>query len=148
MTVRGETFEDDVLKMAPAGAVRVQADADWGGDVDRRSTSGVIVWVKTEADKSYLVQSVSQKQTTIALPTAEAELISMLAGVCRMCGVNQTWRWILAAKGVIDDVKAVDEIIGSDSKAGINILTQSGSSRRTKHMKLKVLFLHIASRST
>ena len=53
--------------MAPAGAVHVQADADWGGDESRKSTSGVIVWVKADTGKWYMVQSMSRKQTTVAL---------------------------------------------------------------------------------
>ena len=32
MTVKGEIFEEDLLKLAHIGAVYVQADADWGGD--------------------------------------------------------------------------------------------------------------------
>ena len=48
-----------------------------------------------------------------------------------MRGVSQMWRWMLA-EGVIEDMKVVDEIIGSDSKAGISILKRNGSSRRTK----------------
>ncbi len=95
MAVKGETFDEDVLKQAPAGELHVCAGGrrlDWGGDEDKRSTSGVIVWVKAETRKWYLVQSPSRKQTTFALSTAEAELISMLGGVCEMRGVSQLRR--------------------------------------------------------
>ncbi len=68
----------------------------------------------------------NRKQTTVALSTAETVLISMLAGMCDMCGISQMWRWMLA-EGVIEDMKVVNEIIGSDSKAGINILKRNGS---------------------
>ena len=64
----------------------------------------------------------------------------MLAGVCEMRGISQLWRWMLA-KGVIDDMKNAEEIIGSDSSAGISILSTKGSSRRTQHVELKVFFL-------
>ncbi len=87
-----------------------------------------------------MVQSVSRKQTTVALSTAEAKLISMLGGVCEMRGVSQLRPWNLAA-GVIENMKHYDEIIGSDSQAGISILKRKGSSRRTKRIELKVLFL-------
>ena len=109
MTVKGHTFNEDVLKLAPAGAEHVQTDADWGGDEDGNSTSGGIVWVKAEDGQWYLIQSVSRKQTTVALSTAESELIAMLAGVCEMRGISQLWRWMLA-KGVIDDMKDAEEI--------------------------------------
>ena len=64
----------------------------------------------------------------------------MLAGVCEMRGISQLWRWMLA-KGVIDDMKNAEEIIGSDSSAGISILKRRGSSRRTKDVELKAFFL-------
>jgi hypothetical protein len=63
----------------------------------------------------------------------------MLGGVCKMRGISQLWRGMLAG-GVIEDMKQCDEITGSDSKAGISIL-RKGSSRRTKHIELKVFFL-------
>ncbi len=64
----------------------------------------------------------------------------MLAGVCEMRGVSQMWH-LMSAEGVTEDMKVVDEIVGSDSKAGVRILKRSGSSRRTKHVVLKVFFL-------
>ncbi len=78
------------------GSVHVQADADWGGDADSKSRSGVIVWVKADTGTWYLVRNVTRKQTTVALSMAEAALISMLAGMCAMLGVSQMWRWMLA----------------------------------------------------
>ncbi len=81
MTVRGEIFDEDVFVMAPTGSVQVRAHTVSGGDADRKSTSGVIAWVKEATGKWYLVQSVSRKQTTVSLFSAEAELISMLADV-------------------------------------------------------------------
>ncbi len=74
MTVKGETFDEDILKQVPAGAVHVQADADWGGDEDKRSTSGVIIYRRSDRlgesrVKWYLMQSASRKQTTVALST-------------------------------------------------------------------------------
>ena len=116
------------MKLAPPGAVHVQTDADWGGDPDRKSTSGVIVWVKDATGKWYSVQILSRKQTTVALSTAEAELIAMLAGVCERRGVSQLWCWMLA-DGIIEDMKQTDEIVGSDSSAGISILERKESSR-------------------
>ena len=47
----------------------------------------------------------------------------------------------MLAEGVTENMKVVDEIIGSDSKAGISILKRKGSSRRTKRIELKVFFL-------
>ncbi len=57
-----------------------------------------------------------------------------------MRGISQLWRWMLA-EGIIEDMKQTDEIVGSDSSAGISILERKGSSRRTKQVELKVFFL-------
>jgi hypothetical protein len=61
----------------------------------------------------------------------------MPVGLCETHGVSQMLRWMLA-EGVTEDMKVVDEIVGSDSKVGISILKRSGSSRRTTHVELKV----------
>ncbi len=84
MTVKGETFDEDILKLGPMGSVREQADAAWGGDPSRKSTSGVNVRVKATTGKWYMVQSVSRTQTAVISSTAEEELISMMGGVCEM----------------------------------------------------------------
>jgi hypothetical protein len=54
--------------------------------------------------------------------------------------ISQMWRWMLA-DGIIEDMKQMDKIVGSDSSAGISILKRKESSRRTKHVELKVFFL-------
>jgi hypothetical protein len=133
--IEGSRFE-----LAPAGAVHVQTDADWGGAEVRKSTSGVTVWVRADDGQWYFIQSVSKKETTVAVSRAESELIAMLAGVCETRGIKQLWKWMLA-KRIIDDLKDAEDIIGSDSSAGISILKSRGLSRRTKHVELKVFFL-------
>jgi hypothetical protein len=67
MTVKGHVFNEELLKLALPGAVHVQTDADWGGDPDRKTTRGVIVWVTAATGKWCMVQSLSRKQTTVAL---------------------------------------------------------------------------------
>ena len=57
-----------------------------------------------------------------------------------MIGIGYLWRWMLA-KGDINKMTQEEEIIGSDSKAGISILRSRGSTRKTKHIELKVFFL-------
>ncbi len=42
-----------------------------------------------------------------------------------MRGISQLWRWMLA-EGIIVDMKQTDEIVGSDSSAGISILKRNG----------------------
>ncbi len=57
-----------------------------------------------------------------------------------MRGRSQMWRRMLSVR-VIEDMKVVDEIIGSDSKAGLSTLKWNGLSRRKKHTELNVFFL-------
>ena len=130
MTVKALNFEEDTLKRAAVDAIHMQADADWGGDADRQSTSGIMVWVKSVDGMWYMVQAISRKQTTVALSTGEAELISVLGGVCEMIGVGHLCRWMIA-EGDINKMIQQEEIIGSDSKVGISILRRRGSTRRT-----------------
>ena len=47
----------------------------------------------------------------------------------------------MLAEGETDKMTQEEEIIGSDSKAGISILRRRGSTRRTKHIERKVFFL-------
>ena len=59
-------------------------DADWAGDVkDRRSYSGIAVWVRgTVEDTWYLVYASSKKQKMVCLSSDESELMAMVGGAC------------------------------------------------------------------
>jgi len=50
----------------------VFADADWAGDVDRKSTSGYLIKLN-----DCLVSWCTKKQDTVALSSAEAEYVSL-----------------------------------------------------------------------
>ena len=53
----------------PQGSVVVMTDADWAGDVkDRRSYSGIAVWVKGSVENTwYPVYASSKKQNMVCL---------------------------------------------------------------------------------
>ena len=53
----------------PQGSVVVMTDADWAGDVkDRRSYSGIAVWVKGSVENTwYPVYASSKQQNTVCL---------------------------------------------------------------------------------
>ena len=140
MTVNGIKFDEDVLARAKPGAIFVEADADWAGDKDRLSTSGIIVYVKGHDQLWYLVQAVSRKQSTVALSSGEAELISILSGTCELRGVSMMWSWLMAG-GIMKDVEIHEEIVGSDSTVALSILRRKGATRRTKHVEMKAFFL-------
>ena len=69
----------DVLGIAgiPQGSVVVMTDADWIGDVkDRRSNSGIAVWVKGSVENTlYPVYASSKTQNMVCLSFGESELM-------------------------------------------------------------------------
>ena len=66
------------------GSVVVMTDADWAGDVkDRRSYSGIAVWVKGSADNTwYPVYASSKKQNMVCLSSGESELMALVGSAC------------------------------------------------------------------
>ena len=68
----------------PQGSVVVMTDADWAGDVkDRRSYSGIAVWVKGSVENTwYPVYASSKKQNMVCLSSGESELMAVVGGAC------------------------------------------------------------------
>ena len=62
----------------PQGSVVVMTDADWAGDVkDRRSYSGIAVWVKGSVENTwYRVYASSKKQNIVCLSSGKSELMA------------------------------------------------------------------------
>ena len=59
-------------------------DADWAGDVeDRRSYSGIAIWVKGSFENTwYPVYASSKKQNMVCLSSGESELMALVGGAC------------------------------------------------------------------
>ena len=68
----------------PQGSVVVVTDADWAEDVeDRRSYSGIAVWVKGSVENMwYPVYASSKKQEMVCLSSGESELMALVGGAC------------------------------------------------------------------
>ena len=62
---------------APLGSVLVMTDAGGAGDVmDRRSYSGIAVWVKSSTTETwYPMSATSQKQNMMCFSSGESELM-------------------------------------------------------------------------
>jgi Reverse transcriptase (RNA-dependent DNA polymerase) len=60
-----------VLSGTGESTLSAYSDADWGGDVDRKSTSGALHYFSKD-----LVHWTSKKQSCVALPTAQAEYVA------------------------------------------------------------------------
>ena len=73
----------------PQGSVVVMTDADWAGDVkDRRSYSGIAVWVKVSVENTwYPVHASSKKQNKVCLSSGESELMALV--VVELARVSQ-----------------------------------------------------------
>jgi hypothetical protein len=106
----------------------VYSDADWSGDVDRKSISGALHYFGED-----LVHWTSKKQGCVALSTAEAEYVAASS-----CAQDVIW-----IRGELCDLKYQQReptVIFDDNTAAIK--WSSGSSRRAKHTNLKVCFVH------
>jgi hypothetical protein len=104
------------------------SDADWGGYVDRNSTSGALHYFSED-----LVHWTSEMQGCVALSTAEAEYVAASS-----CAQDVIW-----LRGVLCDLNYQQReptVIFEDNTAAIK--WSSGSSRRAKHIYLKVCFVH------
>jgi hypothetical protein len=102
------------------------SNADWGGDVDRKSTSGALLYFGEN-----LVHWTSKKQGCVALSTAKAEYVAASS-----CAEDVIW-----LRGVLCDLNYQQReptVIFEDNTAAIK--WSSSSSRRAKHIDLKVCF--------
>ena len=77
----------------PKGSVVVMTDADWAGDVkDRRSCSGIAVWVKRSVENTwYPVYTSSKMQNLVCLSSGESELMALGSGACERIATRDQW---------------------------------------------------------
>jgi hypothetical protein len=118
------------LVLSGTGESRLIAysDPDWGGDVDRKSTSAALHYFDED-----LVHWSSKKHGCVALSTAEAEYVTASS-----CAQDVIW-----LRGVLCDLNCQQReptVIFEYNTAAIK--WSSGSSRRTKHIDLKVCFVN------
>ena len=73
--------------------VVVMTDADWAGDVkDRRSYSGIAVWVKGSVENTwYPVYPSSKKQNMVCRSSGESELMALVGGACEGIATRDQW---------------------------------------------------------
>ena len=106
------------------------SDADWACDLDtRRSTTGN-VFKMSEGAISWL----SQKQSTVALSTAEAEYIALSSATQEVVWLRQ----LLTDIGV-DCTKPVT--VWEDNQAAIGLTRNPIGHKRTKHIDIKYHFV-------
>ena len=104
-------------------------DSDWGGDlVDRKSVSGSLIKVFGNT-----VAWSTKKQNTVALLTAEAELIAL-------CNSGQDGLWF---RKLLNDLNIkIDEVmILEDNQGCIALIKNPENNRRVKHIDIKYNFV-------
>ena len=105
-------------------------DADWGGDkADRKSTTGYCVYMNDN-----LISWNTKKQVTVALSTAEAELMAIVEAVKEVKWMSQ----LLTEMNV--NVKMPISIY-TDNQAAIKIAQHDIEHDRTKHIDIKYHFI-------
>ena len=118
----------------PQGSVVVMTDADWAGDVkDRRSYSGIAVWVERSVENTwYPVYASSKKQNMVCLSSGESELMALVGGACEGIATRDQWSKLCkCSPGTI--------VLCTDSSAALGFVKRKGASRR--HVDTKVYFM-------
>jgi hypothetical protein len=119
---------DLVLGRTGESTLIAYSDADWGGDFDRKSTSGAL-----HSFGKDLVHWTSKKQGCVALSTAEAEYVA--ASSCA-----QDVIWLRAVLYDLNYHQREPTAFLEDNTAAIK--WSFDSSHGAKHIDLKVCFLH------
>ena len=114
----------------PQGSVVVVAD--WAGDVkDRRSYSGIAVWVKGSVDNTY---ASSKKHNMVCLNSGESKLMALVGGACGCIATRDQWsKMCNFLPGTI--------VLCTDSAAALGFVKRKGACRRTRHLDTKVYFM-------
>ena len=120
----------------PQGSVVVMTDADWAGDVkDRRSYSGIAVWVKGSVENTwYPVHASPKKQNIVCLSSGESELMALVGGVCEGIATRDQWSKMC-------NCSPGTTVLCTDSSAALGFVKRKGASRRTRRVDRKVYFM-------
>ena len=120
----------------PQGSVVVMTDADWAGDVkERRSYSGIAVWVNGSVENTwYPVYASSKKQNMVCLSSGETELMALVGGACEGIATRDQWSKLCkCSPGTI--------VLCTDSSAALGFVKRKSASRRTRHVDTKVYIM-------
>ena len=110
--------------------ITAYCDADWGGDKsDRKSTTGYCVFVNDN-----LISWCTKKQQTVALSTAEAELMAMVE-------VAKEVEWLIQMLKEMKYNVNTPATIYSDNQSAVKIAHNDIDHDRTKHIDIKYYYI-------
>ena len=110
--------------------VTCYADSDWAGcTATRKSTSGVLCSVLGST-----ICTISRTQQTLALSSGEAELYALGLGIAESLFL----RSLILEANLATTCKTT---IFTDSTAGKSMATRFGTTRKTKHIELRYLYM-------
>ena len=106
-------------------------DSDWGGSVDRRSTSGYVFTLNGGS-----ISWASRKQPTVALSSTEAEYIALTQAVKEIL-------WLRTHFSELGAPKHAEEIseISSDNQGAIAPAKNPGFHTQSKHINIQYHFI-------
>ena len=134
--IAGCNLDDPGIAGIPQGSVVVVTDVGWAGDVkDRRSNSGIAVWVKGSVENTwYPVYASSKKHNMVCLSCGESELMALVGRACEGIATRDQWsKMCSCSPGTI--------VLCMDSSAALGFVKRKGASRRTRHVDTKVYFM-------
>ena len=132
-TLHYKSFIKPIEKLANCAAtldLQVYVDSDWAGcSTTRKSTSGVIITILGTC-----ILAISRTQSTLALSSGEAEMYAIGTGSNEALYLRN---FLLEARLC----QALNVVIHTDSTAGKAMSSRFGTSRKTRHVQLRYLFM-------
>ena len=122
------------------GRVEAYVDSNWAPERnnDRKSLSGCVILVD-----GFPVKGFTRQQTSVALSSAEAELIALTEGAKETVWLVSLVQHVYGSARTCQDPPA----IFSDLQAAINIGSMHGLLRRVRHVDLCVCWVQPARKN-
>ena len=119
------------------GKVEAYVDSNWAPERNnhRKSLLGCVIFVD-----HFPVKAFTRQQTSVALSSAEAELMALTEGAKEAVGLVSLVQHVFGPARTSQDPPAVF----SDSQAAINIGSMHGLLRRVRHIDLRVCWVQAA----
>jgi hypothetical protein len=110
--------------------ITAYSDSDWGGDsVNNRSTTGFVVMLNGN-----LISWNTKKQPTVALSSAEAELMALVEATKEVA-------WLSMLLGELHYKIKRPSLIYVDNKSTINMAQNIGEHDRSKHIRIRYNYI-------